>query len=186
MSTCYPPHCQGHGPHHPRFGFHAGPLRRYWSHAALWNDDDNSIRITSRSICALVARQVVRKRQLKGRTFTGYKKSLKVPQNAILEADVTVRDRMNFKSFVYGVLPNHVSDLSTEDATSFNESLAILLGIRTDGHIYFATPEWHNRLSEEVGRIHSTDCSNLFCFIRKTGKILRWLKCHLCGLNVLS
>jgi hypothetical protein len=22
--------------------------------------------------------------------------------------------------------------------------------------------------------------------IRKTGKILRWLKCHLCGLNVLS
>jgi hypothetical protein len=125
--------------------------------SALRNDDDNSIRITSRSICALVARQVVRKRQLNVEDLHWLEDVTESSSNAILEADVTVRDRMNFKSFVYGALPNHVNDLTTEDAISFNESLAILLGIRTDGHIYFATPEWHNRLSEEVGRIQQND-----------------------------
>ncbi|KAN0118889.1 hypothetical protein V8E52_004661 [Russula decolorans] len=35
MFTCYPPHCQGQGSHHPRFKFHVGPLRKYWSHAIV-------------------------------------------------------------------------------------------------------------------------------------------------------
>ena len=65
---------------------------------------------------------------------------------------------MNFKSFVKGALPNHVPhrDLSVEDATSFNETLAILLGTRTDDQ-YFTTPDWQTRLSEEVRRIQQYD-----------------------------
>jgi hypothetical protein len=124
---------------------------------ALRNDDDNSICITSRSICALVARQVVRKQPLNGEDLRWLQEVTGSSSNEILEANATVRDQMNFKSFVFGALPNHVTDLSTEDAISFNETLAILLGIRTDDHIYFTTPEWHNRLSEEVGRIQQYD-----------------------------
>ena len=66
---------------------------------------------------------------------------------------------MNFKSFVIGALPNRAlhRDLSTEDATSFNETLAILLGVRTDNHDYITTPDGQTRLSEEVGRIQRYD-----------------------------
>jgi hypothetical protein len=65
------------------------------------------------------------------------------------------RDRMNFKSFVRGVLSKQVGDLSTEDATSFGETFAILLDARTDLH--FDLPSFQNRLSEEVRRIHEDD-----------------------------
>jgi hypothetical protein len=124
---------------------------------ALWGGADNSIRITSRSICALVARQVVRKRQLEGEDLHWLQEVTGSPPNAILEADATVRDQINFKSFVFGALSNHVTTLSTEDARSFNETLAILLGLRTIGYIYFTTPDWQIRLSEEVGRIQEYD-----------------------------
>ena len=122
----------------------------------LWDDDDNSIRITSRSICALITRQVVRKPWLKEEDLYWLGEVTGSSSNAILEADVTVRDQMNFKSFVFGVLSSHVTHLSTKDTTLFNETLAILLGIRTDGN-YFTTSEWQIRLSEEVGRIQQYD-----------------------------
>ena len=128
-----------------------GPMR------ALWNVDDNSIRIASRSICALVARQVIRKRRLKGEDLYWLQEVTGISSNAMFEADVTVRDQINFKSFVHGVLSNHVSHLSTKDTTSFNETLAILLGVRIDNHDYFTTPDWETRLSEEVGRIQRYD-----------------------------
>jgi hypothetical protein len=124
---------------------------------ALSDDEDNSIRITSRSICALVARQVVRKGRIEDADLSWLQEVTGEPSHAVLEADVTVRDQMNFKSFVFGVLPNYANHLSTEDATSFNETLAILLGIRTENRIYFTTPDWQIRLSEEVGRIQQYD-----------------------------
>jgi hypothetical protein len=122
---------------------------------ALWNVDDNSIRIASRSICALVARQVVRKRRLEGEDLRWLQEVSGSSSNAILEADIAVRDQMNFKSFVCGVLSNHVTHLSAKDTTSFNETLAILLRIRTrtDDYDYFTSHDWQTRLSEEVGRI---------------------------------
>ncbi len=123
----------------------------------LWTDSDESICITSRSICALVARQVVRKRRLEEADLGWLQEITGEPPNAILNADVTERDQMNFKSFVYGALPNHVTHLSTEDATSFNETLAILLDVRTDSYMYFTSPDWQIRLSEEVGRIQQYD-----------------------------
>ncbi len=75
---------------------------------SLWGDMDNSIRITSRSICALVARQVVRKQRLEGEDLHWLQEVTGESSDSILEADVTARDQMNFKSFVNGALPNHV------------------------------------------------------------------------------
>jgi len=126
---------------------------------SLWGDMDDSIRITSRSICALVARQAVRKRQLKEAALSWLHEVTGESSNSILEANVTVLDQMNFKSFVNGALPNHLPyrDLSTEDAASFNETLAILVGIRMDANDYFTTPDWQTLLSEEVGRIQRYD-----------------------------
>ena len=97
----------------------------------LWDDTDAAIRFTSRSICALLAKQVVRealdepqRRWLHG--ITG-----EAPR-AIGDADIVRRDRMNLKSFLYGVLSNdsnHVGD-PTEDG--FKETLATLLNVGTD------------------------------------------------------
>ncbi|KAF8487740.1 hypothetical protein F5888DRAFT_1953307 [Russula emetica] len=123
----------------------------------LWNDRDDSIRIISRSICALVARQVIRKRRLEDADISWLEEVLGEPSNAILENNVTVRDQMNFKSFLYGALPSHGSHFSTEDAISFNETLAILLDVRTDDPYYFSTPDWQNRLDEEVAQIQQYD-----------------------------
>ncbi|KAN0118888.1 hypothetical protein V8E52_004660 [Russula decolorans] len=126
---------------------------------SLWRDTDDFIRITSRSICALVARQVVRKQRLEGVDLSWLQEVTGESSISILQADLTKLDQMNFKSFVIGALPNHVPhrDLSAEGATSFNETLAILLGVRTDGYHDFATPYWETRLSEEVGRIQQDD-----------------------------
>jgi hypothetical protein len=125
----------------------------------LWGDMDDSIRITSRSICALIARQVVKKQRLKEAVLSWLQEVTGESSNSILQADLTVLDQMNFKSFVIGALPNDLPhrDLSAEDATSFNETLAILLGVRTDGYDYFSTPDWEARLSQEVGQIQRYD-----------------------------
>ncbi|KAF8495904.1 hypothetical protein F5888DRAFT_1707271 [Russula emetica] len=127
---------------------------------SLWDHVDDSVRITSRSICALVARQVIRKQRLKGAVLSWLREVTGESSNSILDANITVLDQMNFKSFVNGALPPSYlphRDLSTEDATSFNETLAILLGVRTDDHDYFNTPDGQTRLSEEVGRIQRYD-----------------------------
>jgi hypothetical protein len=74
----------------------------------LWGDMNNSIRITSRSICALVARQVVRKQRIEGAVLSWLQEVTGESSNSILEADNTVLDQMNFKSFVIGALSNYV------------------------------------------------------------------------------
>jgi hypothetical protein len=119
-----------------------------------WEDSDTAIRITSRSICALIARQVGR-RDLEEAELRWLQDVTGETSHEILNADVETRDWMNFKSFVYGVLSNQVEDLSTEDAISFKETLAILLDVRTDPH--FDSPPSQYQLSEEVRRIQRDD-----------------------------
>jgi hypothetical protein len=109
----------------------------------LWGDSDTAIRVTSRSICALLARQVAKKqlwesqlRWLQGVTGEA--------SDAIIDATTVERDRMILKSFVYGVLSNQLDDFPTEDATSFKETLAILLNAGDDAH-------FQSRLAEEAG-----------------------------------
>ena len=115
-----------------------------------WLDNsDTAIRVTSRSICALLAKQVARERWL----FQSELRWLQevTGSSAVVGADADTRHRMKLKSFVYGVLSNQEGDLSTEDASSFKETLAILLDVENDA--YFDT-NFQTRLSVEVERIH--------------------------------
>jgi hypothetical protein len=74
----------------------------------------------------------------------------------ILAADPVERRHMNLKSFVYRVLSNRVvGDLPTKDATSFKETLAILLEVRADPN--FVTDDSKDRLSEGVQWIQRVD-----------------------------
>ena len=127
----------------------------------LWDDMDDSIRMTSRSICALVAKQVVRKQPLNEVDRSWLEEVTGESPNSILEAEanVTVLGHMNFISFVNGALPDQETyrDLSAEDATSFNETLAILLDVTANRHDYFTNPGWETRLSEEVERMQEHD-----------------------------
>ena len=125
----------------------------------LWWNDDSFIRTISRSICALVARKVVRKNQLGESDLRWLQDVIGGSSNAILEASVTVRDQMNLKAFVIGVLSHPQSNFSTMDVTLFNETLAILLNERTgdqNGH-YSAAADWRNQLFEEIERIRQYD-----------------------------
>ena len=121
----------------------------------LWNDDNDSIRITSRSICAMIARRVGRRDRIQEDELRWLERVTGETSRDILNTDVETRDRMIFKFFVCGVLSNQAGDLPAEDATSFKETLAILLDVRTDPQ--FDRETSRNQLSEEVGRIRRDD-----------------------------
>ena len=98
-----------------------------------WLDSsDTAIRLTSRSICALLAKQVVREEWLEEPQLRWLQEV--TGSRAVYGANADTRNRMNLKSFVYGVLSNQVGDLPTEDATSFKETLAILLDVENDAN----------------------------------------------------
>lgn len=119
----------------------------------LLDDNDTTIRFTSRSICALLARRVVGEERLEEpqirwlEDVTGSK--------MIHDANINTRLRINFWSFVYGVLSDQVGDLPMEVAMSFQETVAILLGVRTDAN--FRTVKSQNRLRAEVRWIQQDD-----------------------------
>jgi uncharacterized protein DUF6535 len=117
---------------------------------ALWRDSDTTIRVISRSICALIARQVLRIYPLGEADQRWLQEVIGETSNRIYNAEVVIRDQMNLNSFVYGVFSGQVDDLSTEDALCFKKTLAILLDVRTDPH--FASVISRDRLSTEVRR----------------------------------
>ena len=121
----------------------------------LLDDGDTAVRVTSRSICALIARRVGRERWPEEQELRWLQYVTGETSHEILNANDETRDRMNFKSFVYGALSSQVGDLTTEDATSFRETLAILLDVRADP--YFILPYSQNQLSEEVRRMQQDD-----------------------------
>ena len=115
----------------------------------LWRDSDTTIRVLSRSICALIAKQVLRKFLPSASELGWLEKVIGEPPNRILDD----RRWMNLKSFINGVLADlQVKDdlpvLPAEDVTSFKETLAILLDVGAD--VDFDT-NFQTRLSAEVG-----------------------------------
>jgi hypothetical protein len=58
-----------------------------------------------------------------------------------------MKNHMNLKSFMNGVLSTQEGDLATQDATSFKDTLVILLDVEIDAD--FDT-NFQSRLSEEV------------------------------------
>jgi hypothetical protein len=118
---------------------------------ALWHDSDATIRVISRSICALIAKQVFRIDRLEEAELRWLQEVTGETSNGIFNAEITTRSRMNLSSFVYGVLSYQGDQLSTEDALCFKETLAILLNVPSDVH--FDTIIFTDRLSEELGWI---------------------------------
>lgn len=101
---------------------------------SLWVDSDPSIRIISRSICALLARHLLRKHHLEGWELQWLQNVMGKPSRAIFNAlpNPTTVDFMNLDSFVYGVLSRQTDDLSTGQARSFMSTLTILANMGTD------------------------------------------------------
>ncbi|KAF8476442.1 hypothetical protein DFH94DRAFT_846471 [Russula ochroleuca] len=118
----------------------------------LLDESDTAIRVTSRSICALLAKQVVREEWLEFQQLRWLQEV--TGSRDVYGPDANKQTRINLKSFVYGVLSNQEGDLPTEDAASFKETLAILLDVENDAN--FET-NFQTRLSEEVERIHQDD-----------------------------
>ena len=121
---------------------------------ALWHDGDTTIRIISRSICALIAKQMFTI-QLEEPVLRWLQEVTGETSNRIFNAEIVTRNRINLRSFVYGVLSSQADHLSTEDELCFKETLAILLDVRTDPD--FDLPSSQSRLSAEVRQICQDD-----------------------------
>jgi hypothetical protein len=94
----------------------------------LWADTDPQIRIISRSICALLARHLVRKRPLEGSELAWLQEVMGKSSNTIFNSldDISKADSMNFDSYIHGVLANQTVDPPAKAATFFMEMVAIL------------------------------------------------------------
>jgi hypothetical protein len=94
----------------------------------LWADMEPHIRIISRSICALLARHLVRKQPLEESELAWLQEVMGQSSNTIYNSldDISKADSMNFDSYVYGVLANQMVDPPAKVATSFMEMVAIL------------------------------------------------------------
>ena len=121
---------------------------------ALWDDSDTAICVTSRSICALIAKQVVREPSLEESQISWLQEVTGL--RAVYDADINMRTRMNLKSFARGVLSNPVGDLPTQDARSIKETLAILLDLDVENDANFDT-NFQILLAQVVNQIHEDD-----------------------------
>ena len=96
---------------------------------SLWADTDPDIRVTSRSICALLARSILRKSPPRDSELVWLQHVLQKPPNTIYNSrrNTSALDNMNIDSFVRGVLSNEPDDLLPEPAKCFVDTLAILM-----------------------------------------------------------
>ena len=94
----------------------------------LWADSDPHIRIISRSICALLARHLVRKQPLEEPELAWLQEVMGKSSNTIFNSldDISKADSMNFDSYIYGVLANQKVDPPAKAATFFMEMVATL------------------------------------------------------------
>ena len=94
----------------------------------LWVDRDPAIRVTSRSICALFARQLLRQRQFEEEELLWLQEVMDKPANTIFnEHNNRARVDMNVDAFVDGVLLHQMDDLPDVLATSFKDTLMVLM-----------------------------------------------------------
>ena len=117
----------------------------------MWADSDIEVRITSRSICALLARCLLRRWDLQGPELGWLQDVIGEQSGEIFDSGETKREHMNLKAFVYGLLLGHDGDLPVEHATTFTETLAILMdaGIQSP----FDRTKFQNQLSALIERI---------------------------------
>lgn len=94
----------------------------------LWGDADPSIRIVSRSICALLARYLLRKYPHEESELAWLQNVFGRSTHTIFNSlpNLAAVDYMNLDAYVYGVLSHQTNDLSSKQATSFMATLTIL------------------------------------------------------------
>jgi len=136
---------------------------------AMWADSDPGIRVVSRSICALLARCLLRRGLLDASDLGWLQDVTGEPSNTIFNSDIATRDRMNLKAFVYGVLSGQQGDLVAEHATSFTETLAILMNIGTQRP--FDRTEFQEQLLKLIELIEQDATRSSFSEIDQ----LRWM-----------
>jgi hypothetical protein len=123
----------------------------------LWADTDSSIRIISRSICALLARHLLRKYPLEESELAWLQNVMGKSSNTIFNslANLTTVDSMNLDAYVYGVLSRQTDDLSNKQATSFMATLTILTS--TGNNIVFRRSVAEGGISALVQRADEQD-----------------------------
>ncbi len=97
---------------------------------SLRTDGNPAIRVTARSICALLARQLLRKNPLEQSELAWLQDVMGKPSNTIYNQldNLPAVDYMNIDSFVFGVLADQTDDLPPiTQATTFTKTLAILM-----------------------------------------------------------
>ena len=106
----------------------------------LWAESDPAIRVTARSICALLAKQLLRKPNLKVGELSWLHDVMDRPPNEVFQAlrvnDFGKADNMNFDSFVNGVLSQQTGDLPNVQAILFTETLQALVNTNNQTSIH--------------------------------------------------
>jgi len=135
-----------------------GLMREIWTD----NSNDTAILVTSRSICALLARRLLHKEQLEGLELAWLEDMIGKPSHEIYSShsrgDFAVLDLNNLKSFVSSVLPHLEGDLPTEHAISFTETLAILMDAGTQAP--FNSTIFSHGISDLIHQMEDDDVAN--------------------------
>ncbi|KAH9966010.1 hypothetical protein BC827DRAFT_1181507 [Russula dissimulans] len=119
----------------------------------MWSHDDIVIRITSRSICALLAKRLLKKPRLRAAELSWLHEVTGEEANMILNSpDIAVVSGKNIKVFVSRVLEH---DLPNEHATYFAKTLAILFDAGV--HIPFDRTKFRNSLSALIRSVEAED-----------------------------
>jgi hypothetical protein len=119
----------------------------------MWADSDTGICVTSRSICALLARRLIllgRERDLEEGELRWLQDVTGTSSRTIFHADSVDRDLINLKAFVYGVLANR-DLLQAEHVPFFTYTLAILMDAGTETP--FNRPRFQTQLSTLLEQI---------------------------------
>ena len=122
----------------PRFPYLLKDLRIQFANIplmrALWVEKDPAIRVTARSICALLAKHLLRQRPLEQQELAWLQDVMGQPSCSEISNQLNnppALDHMTIDSFVYGVLSGQTDALPIVQATSFVKTLAILMDLET-------------------------------------------------------
>ena len=124
----------------------------------LWADSDPAIRVTARSICALLARQLLRKSDLEAWELSWLQDVMDRPSSMIFNAhnsnNLATVDNMNVYSFVNGVLSQQTEVLPVQ-AAFFEETLKDIMNRNSQTSLQADTLE--ERLSSLIRRMEKEE-----------------------------
>jgi len=123
---------------------------------ALLDDPDPSIRVTARSICALLARHFLRQYPPEESELAWLHEVIGQPRHVIynnLYSNIPALDDMNIDAFVYGVLSNQTDNLPVAQVISFAETLVILMRVGSQTSLH--RDMFRTQLSSLISRVEN-------------------------------